>query len=165
MYSPNCGITNLKLSWGHDEYLYHVLKHNKSTLPDKALYIIVRKFFFLQIFHVLNFLFLFSQTEIPFILSLAYIPRLYTFRSTRRRGNNEMGQYIQVSLEHRDHIFYLHKTWILADSFEQQQKIFFFYFYSRYDLYTKSAKVPNIEELWPYYQTLIDKYCPGDLEF
>ena len=28
------------MSWGHDEYLYHVLKHNKSTLPDQALKII-----------------------------------------------------------------------------------------------------------------------------
>lgn len=41
MYEPNCGITNLRMSWGHDEYMYHVLKHNKSTLPDKALHIIV----------------------------------------------------------------------------------------------------------------------------
>lgn len=45
MYKPNCGITNLKMSWGHDEYLYHVLKHNKATLPDKALYIIVSNVF------------------------------------------------------------------------------------------------------------------------
>lgn len=25
------------MSWGHDEYLYQVLKHNKSTLPEEAL--------------------------------------------------------------------------------------------------------------------------------
>lgn len=36
---------------------------------------------------------------------------------------------------------------------------------SRYDLYTKSEVVPDIEALWPYYQTLIDKYLPGVLEF
>lgn len=36
---------------------------------------------------------------------------------------------------------------------------------SRYDLYTKSESVPDIEQLWPYYQTLIDKYLPGELEF
>lgn len=40
MYKPNCGITNLLMSWGHDEYLYHVLKHNKCTLPEKGLNII-----------------------------------------------------------------------------------------------------------------------------
>lgn len=37
--------------------------------------------------------------------------------------------------------------------------------YSRYDLYTKSEVVPDIDALWPYYQTLIDKYLPGVLEF
>lgn len=36
---------------------------------------------------------------------------------------------------------------------------------SRYDLYTKSEVVPDIDALWPYYQTLIDKYLPGVLEF
>lgn len=40
MYKPNCGITNLTMSWGHDEYMYNVLRHNQSTLPDQALYII-----------------------------------------------------------------------------------------------------------------------------
>lgn len=40
MYEPNCGITNLMMSWGHDEYMYNVLRHNQSTLPDQALYII-----------------------------------------------------------------------------------------------------------------------------
>lgn len=38
-------------------------------------------------------------------------------------------------------------------------------FFSRYDLYTKSEKIPDIEKLWPYYQSLIDKYLPGDIEF
>lgn len=37
--------------------------------------------------------------------------------------------------------------------------------FSRYDLYTKSSKVPDIDELWPYYQSLIDKYIPGVLEW
>lgn len=37
--------------------------------------------------------------------------------------------------------------------------------FSRYDLYTKSEKIPDIEALWPYYQSLIDKYLPGKLNF
>lgn len=28
------------MSWSHDEYLYQVLKHNKSTLPEEALYMV-----------------------------------------------------------------------------------------------------------------------------
>ncbi|CAM1507432.1 Fc.00g070730.m01.CDS01 [Cosmosporella sp. VM-42] len=35
IYSPNCGLDNVMLSWGHDEYLYHVVK-DQSTLPDEA---------------------------------------------------------------------------------------------------------------------------------
>ncbi len=37
MYKPNCGLDNVHMSWGHDEYLYQVVKR---YLPDEALYII-----------------------------------------------------------------------------------------------------------------------------
>lgn len=40
IYKPNCGIDNLLMSWGHDEYLYQVLKHNNCKLPEIALKII-----------------------------------------------------------------------------------------------------------------------------
>lgn len=40
IYEAGCGIRNLTMSWGHDEYMYRVLKHNKSTLPEKAMFII-----------------------------------------------------------------------------------------------------------------------------
>ncbi|KAI1372584.1 DUF706-domain-containing protein [Hypoxylon crocopeplum] len=36
IYSPACGLDNVMLSWGHDEYLYHVVK-DQSTLPPEAL--------------------------------------------------------------------------------------------------------------------------------
>jgi inositol oxygenase len=36
IYNPGCGLDNIMLSWGHDEYLYHVVK-DQSTLPDEAL--------------------------------------------------------------------------------------------------------------------------------
>ncbi|KAI2640204.1 DUF706-domain-containing protein [Xylaria nigripes] len=36
IYSPGCGLDNIMLSWGHDEYLYNVVK-NQSTLPPEAL--------------------------------------------------------------------------------------------------------------------------------
>ena len=36
IYTPGCGMDNVMLSWGHDEYLYHVVK-DQSTLPDEAL--------------------------------------------------------------------------------------------------------------------------------
>ncbi|KAL1956768.1 hypothetical protein VTO42DRAFT_6822 [Malbranchea cinnamomea] len=39
IYYPNCGLDNVMLSWGHDEYLYHVVK-SQSTLPPEGLAII-----------------------------------------------------------------------------------------------------------------------------
>jgi inositol oxygenase len=36
IYTPGCGLDNVMISWGHDEYLYHVVK-DQSTLPDEAL--------------------------------------------------------------------------------------------------------------------------------
>jgi inositol oxygenase len=37
VYEPGCGLSNVHLSWGHDEYLYHMLK---DRLPEPALYMI-----------------------------------------------------------------------------------------------------------------------------
>src|SRR2546428_3937023 len=37
VYSDGCGLDNVHLSWGHDEYLYHVVK---DYLPPEALYMI-----------------------------------------------------------------------------------------------------------------------------
>ncbi|RDB27051.1 Inositol oxygenase [Hypsizygus marmoreus] len=36
IYQPHCGLDNVMLSWGHDEYLYNVFK-DQSTLPAEAL--------------------------------------------------------------------------------------------------------------------------------
>ncbi|EQL03191.1 hypothetical protein G6O67_006343 [Ophiocordyceps sinensis] len=36
IYTPGCGLDNVMLSWGHDEYLYHVVR-DQSNLPDEAL--------------------------------------------------------------------------------------------------------------------------------
>lgn len=37
IYEPGCGLRNVIMSWGHDEYLYQVMK---EYLPEAALYII-----------------------------------------------------------------------------------------------------------------------------
>lgn len=34
---------------------------------------------------------------------------------------------------------------------------------SKYDLYSKSDAVPDVEAVTPYYEVLIAKYCPGEL--
>jgi len=37
MYEPGCGISQLMMSWGHDEYMYWVLKENGCTIPEQGL--------------------------------------------------------------------------------------------------------------------------------
>ncbi len=37
IYGPHCGLDNVHMSWGHDEYIYHV---TKSYLPEPAQYML-----------------------------------------------------------------------------------------------------------------------------
>lgn len=37
VYKPSCGLRNVTMSWGHDEYVYHIAK---DTLPEEALYML-----------------------------------------------------------------------------------------------------------------------------
>lgn len=45
IYEPNCGLRNVHMSWGHDEYLYQMLK---DYLPEPALYMIRYHSFYAQ---------------------------------------------------------------------------------------------------------------------
>lgn len=45
VYSPNCGLDAVKMSWGHDEYLYQMVK---NYLPEQALYMIRYHSFYSQ---------------------------------------------------------------------------------------------------------------------
>jgi inositol oxygenase len=45
IYEPNCGLDNVHLSWGHDEYLYQM---TKNYLPEEALYMIRYHSFYSQ---------------------------------------------------------------------------------------------------------------------
>lgn len=108
MYKPQCGIDNLMMSWGHDEYLYRVMVHNNCKLPEKALAMI----------------------------------RYHSFYPWHA-GGDYMHFCTQNDLDKL--------KWITE--------------FNKYDLYTKSAGVPDIEKLWPYYEKLINKYIPGTLEW
>ncbi|XP_026474155.1 inositol oxygenase isoform X2 [Ctenocephalides felis] len=107
-YTPNCGLDNLTMSWGHDEYMYRFLLHNGSTLPEQALKII----------------------------------RYHSFYPWHSGGD-----YEHLCCEKDEET----KKWVLE--------------FNKYDLYTKSEEIPDIDKLWPYYQGLIDKYIPGILEW
>lgn len=108
MYKPNCGIENLMMSWGHDEYLYWLLLHNKNNFPKEAL----------------------------------QMARYHSFYPWYGCGDYK-------------HLLGPNDDELLKTVLKMQ----------KYDLYTKSAEIPDIEALWPYYEKLIDKYIPGVLEW
>jgi len=109
IYEPHCGLDNLLMSWGHDEYLYRMLKHNKTKLPEQALNMI----------------------------------RFHSFYPWHTGGN-----YTHLTTEKDENET---KNWVLK--------------FNQYDLYTKSTEIPDIEALWPYYESLIEKYIPGVLDW
>jgi len=39
IYEPKCGLNDVYMSWGHDEYLYQIAK-TQSKLPEQALYML-----------------------------------------------------------------------------------------------------------------------------
>jgi len=37
VYEPHCGLENVEMTWGHDEYMYQVCVHNGCTIPQEGL--------------------------------------------------------------------------------------------------------------------------------
>ncbi|XP_072097470.1 inositol oxygenase [Mobula birostris] len=108
IYKPNCGLDKVLMSWGHDEYMYNVLKTNGCKLPEEGLYII----------------------------------RYHSFYPWHSKGD------------------YMHLCTSKDLKMLEWVKDF-----NKFDLYTKSTDLPDIKKLQPYYQQLIDKYCPGKLRW
>ncbi|XP_032738576.1 inositol oxygenase isoform X3 [Lontra canadensis] len=108
MYQPHCGLENVLMSWGHDEYMYQMMKFNKFSLPQEAFYII----------------------------------RFHSFYPWHTGGD-----YRQLCSEQDLAML----PWVQE--------------FNKFDLYTKSPELPDVDTLRPYYQGLIDKYCPGVLSW
>ena len=106
VYKPHCGFDNVRMSWGHDEYLFNVLKHNPNCkIPYESLRIIRYHSFYA--FH--------KENE-------------YTYLA------NEDDMKLKPMLQ----------------------------LFSQCDLYSKDNNNKlDLEELKPYYESLIDEYCPG----
>ncbi|XP_014669268.1 PREDICTED: inositol oxygenase-like [Priapulus caudatus] len=108
IYKENCGLERVQMSWGHDEYLYQVLKENKCALPEEALYAV----------------------------------RYHSFYPWHSGGD-----YKYLCSNHDAEML----EWIVE--------------FNQFDLYSKTDDIPDIEKLRPYYQTLVDTYCPGKLRW
>ncbi|HEY2934144.1 MAG TPA: inositol oxygenase family protein [Acidobacteriota bacterium] len=105
IYSEGIGLGNVHLSWGHDEYLYQVVK---DYLPEEALYII----------------------------------RYHSFYAAHREK-----EYTYLMNDKDKAMF----RWVRA--------------FNPFDLYSKSKERPNVDKLMPYYQALVSKYFPEELQW
>lgn len=105
IYEEGCGLDSVRMSWGHDEYLYHVAK---DYLPDEALYMI----------------------------------RYHSFYPAHKEGEYD---YLMNDKDRK--------------MFDWVRK------FNPYDLYTKSHERPNVKELRPYYEDLINEYMPGKIRW
>jgi inositol oxygenase len=102
IYEKDCGLDNLTLAWGHDEYLYQVLSNHKSNTIPKAGMVMIRYHSFYP-WHTGN-----SYSELL--------------------GPNDH-QYLE---------------WIRD--------------FNQYDLYSKSPKTYDLEEVKDYYYPIAEKY-------
>jgi inositol oxygenase len=107
IYEPHCGLANVMMSWGHDEYLYHVVK-DQCSLPEEALAMI----------------------------------RYHSFYPWHREGA------------------YMHLT--NAKDMKALEAVRAF---NPYDLYSKSDQPVIAEKLRPYYEGLIAKFFPPQLDW
>lgn len=102
IYEAGCGLDNLDLAWGHDEYLFQVLdNHEENQLPDEAMVMI----------------------------------RYHSFYPWHTGGS------------------YKHLLGKGDDTYLELIKDF-----NKYDLYTKSQKVYELDEIRDYYQPIAEKY-------
>lgn len=108
IYEENCGLDKVTMSWGHDEYMYLVLKGNATKLPPAAHFIV----------------------------------RFHSFYAL-----------------HRSKAY----TYLMND--EDKEMLKWLLIFNKYDLYSKSKERINLEEVKPYYLSLIEKYFDGKLRW
>ncbi|KAH7301091.1 hypothetical protein KP509_23G011900 [Ceratopteris richardii] len=108
IYTEGCGLDKLVMSWGHDEYMYQVMKFNNSTLPPQALFAI----------------------------------RYHSFYAL-----HQAGAYARFMNDLDREMM----PWLLI--------------LNKHDLYSKSKVLIDVEEVKPYYLSLIDKYFPKELQW
>ena len=102
IYETGCGIDEVDLAWGHDEYLYQVLSNHKGNKIPKAGMVMIR-------YH-------------------SFYP-WHTGGSYSELTNEKDKQYLD---------------WVTE--------------FNKYDLYTKSNKIYDLDEVKDYYMPIAEKY-------
>ncbi|GAY56432.1 hypothetical protein CUMW_171890, partial [Citrus unshiu] len=179
VYSEGCGLDNVMMSWGHDDYMYLVANENKTTLPSAALFIIryhsfhalhkseayknlmneedVENLKWLQIFS--------SFSKSKYTLTprscLASKYDLYSKSKVRidpkrnGRQNFKLCAADPLHLCHGPHQYKVPPRAPIRPSTP----------ISKYDLYSKSKVRIDGEKVKPYYLSLIEKYFPVKLKW
>jgi inositol oxygenase len=119
IYEPGCGIRNLKIAWGHDEYAYMVVKNHTDKMRAKGA----------------------KEEDLIPEEGLSMI-RYHSCYPWHNKGEYE---------------------WAYAPGDEEIKAAVLRF--NRFDLYTKAEQRPDIPKLWPYYQTLIDRFLPGKISW
>jgi inositol oxygenase len=107
MYEPHCGLDKLCFAWGHDEYMYRMLKANQCSIPKQGLDMV----------------------------------RYHSAYPLHDKG----GYKHLLQPEDSDRL-----VWINL--------------FNKFDLYTKDGDNDirsSVEEIWPYYQQLLEKFGLG----
>ncbi|MBM4002421.1 MAG: inositol oxygenase [Planctomycetes bacterium] len=105
IYEPGCGLDKVLMSWGHDEYLYYVVK---DYLPVEAQYMI----------------------------------RYHSFYPGHRERE------YQHLMDERDREMF---RWVRK--------------FNPYDLYTKTDRAPDVQELLPFYRDLVAEFFPPVIDW
>lgn len=108
IYTEGCGLDNVMISWGHDDYMYLVAKENGTTLPSAGLFIV----------------------------------RYHSFYPLHKEGAYE-------------HLM----------NEEDKENLKWLQVFNKYDLYSKSKVLVDVEKVKPYYLSLIEKYFPAKLRW
>jgi len=102
IYEEACGLDNLQLAWGHDEYFYQVLKnHSYNKIPEAGMVMV----------------------------------RYHSFYPWHNGGSYSQFESSKDAQ---------YKEWILD--------------FNRYDLYTKSPKMYDLNDMKEYYLPIAEKY-------
>lgn len=154
------------------EYLYKVMKFNKCSIPDEVRKLATskweeknlkmqkkaQKFGFGMNSELLSLSLSAGNVHdsLPLVLPVALAQQLHELVQWQGPANAAMGPGIQVGISlSLSQIHSLPFNGNLHPPFS----------HSKFDLYTKTTELPDIEKLKPYYQSLIDKYCPGVLKW
>ena len=91
MYEPKCGLDNCIVSFGHDEYLFEVLKYNNSTIPEAGLNMI--RYHSLYVFHTYGaYTELMSEKDYETLKDVKLFNRFDLYTKDNTKDNNILSE-------------------------------------------------------------------------